>query len=49
VPPTVRLAALPPGEICQYKVKLTDEKEVDSELIAWIRQAFPPGRLSLWN
>jgi hypothetical protein len=40
VKPTARLAALPPGEICQYKVKLTDVKEVDKELVAWIRQAY---------
>lgn len=40
VTPTARLAALPPGEICQYKVKLTDVKEVDRELVAWIRQAY---------
>ena len=40
VKPTARLAAVPPGGICQYKVKLTDVKEVDKELIAWIRQAY---------
>jgi hypothetical protein len=26
--------------MCQYKVKLTDAKEVDKELIDWIRQAY---------
>jgi predicted transport protein len=37
---TERLVAVPPGGICQYKVKLEDVKEVDKELIAWIRQAY---------
>lgn len=40
VPATDRLLALPPGGMCQYKVKLTDAAQVDSELIAWIRHAF---------
>jgi hypothetical protein len=26
--------------MCQYKVRLTDPKEVDAELIGWIRRAF---------
>jgi hypothetical protein len=37
---TSRLEALPPGGMCQYKVKLTGAGEVDKELIAWIRQAY---------
>lgn len=37
---TARLIALPPGGMCQYKVDVTDVKEVDKELIAWIRQAY---------
>ena len=37
---TDRLNELPAGQMCQYKVKLTDAKEVDRELIDWIRQAF---------
>jgi Domain of unknown function (DUF5655) len=40
VRPTARLVAVPPGGICQYKVKLTDVKEVDNELIGWIRLAY---------
>lgn len=40
VEPTDRLAAQPPGGMCNYKVKLTDASEVDEELIAWIRQAY---------
>lgn len=40
VPGTDRLLEQPPGGMCQYKVKLTSEKEVDAELIAWVRQAY---------
>jgi hypothetical protein len=35
-----RLVTLPPGGMCQYKVNLTDPKEVDAELMAWIREAY---------
>jgi Domain of unknown function (DUF5655)/Domain of unknown function (DUF4287) len=37
---TARLAEMPPGGICQYKVNVTDVKEVDWELIGWIRLAY---------
>jgi hypothetical protein len=37
---TDRLLELPPGQMCGYKVKLTDVKEVDAELIAWVKAAF---------
>ena len=40
VPATVRLEALPPGGMCQYRVKVADATEVDAELLAWIRQAY---------
>ena len=40
VPATPRLAAMPPGGMCQYKVDVTDVKEVDKELMAWIKQAY---------
>ena len=35
-----RLLKLPPGQMCNYKVKLTDVKEVNAELIAWIKTAY---------
>ncbi len=35
-----RLLELPPGQMCNYKIKLTDAKEVDAELIAWIQAAY---------
>ena len=37
---TARLLALPPGGMCQYKVNVTDAREVDDELISWIRRAY---------
>ncbi len=37
---TDRLNELPAGQMCQYKVKVTDPKEVDKELIDWIKQAY---------
>ncbi|MEO6597846.1 MAG: DUF5655 domain-containing protein [Planctomycetota bacterium] len=37
---TERLVAMPEGGMCQYKVWLTDRKEVDKQLLAWIRKAF---------
>jgi len=37
---TDRLAALPPGQMCQYKVKITESAEVDPGLIAWIKRAY---------
>lgn len=40
VPATNRLLAEKPGGMCQYKVIVGDPKEVDKELIAWIKQAY---------
>jgi len=37
---TDRLVALPPGGMCQYRVSVTDAKEVDAALVGWIRQAY---------
>ncbi len=37
---TDRLAALPSGSMCNYKVRLADVAEVDAELIAWIKRAY---------
>lgn len=38
--PADRLIALPPGQMCNYKVKLVDPAEIDAELIGWIRAAY---------
>ncbi|NNE10193.1 MAG: DUF4287 domain-containing protein [Gemmatimonadetes bacterium] len=37
---TDRLEEQRPGQMCQYKVKLTEVKDVDAKLIAWIKQAY---------
>jgi uncharacterized protein DUF5655/uncharacterized protein DUF4287 len=37
---TARLAEMPGGSMCNYKVKVTDVAEVDAELIAWLKQAY---------
>jgi hypothetical protein len=37
---TDRLVELPPGGMCQYKVAVTDAREVDQDLIGWVKQAY---------
>ena len=37
---TARLIELPAGGMCQYKVYLAEVKEVDAELMDWIKQAY---------
>ena len=37
---TDRLQELPAGQMCNCKVKLTDAKDVNAELIAWIKKAY---------
>ena len=37
---TERLLVLPPGGMCQFKVNLTEVKDVDTELLAWIKRAY---------
>ena len=39
---TARLEALPPGKMCNYRIKLTDARDVDTELVAWIKRAYEP-------
>ena len=40
VPGTNRLKPVPPGGMCQYKVRLAGADEVDAELIGWLRTAY---------
>jgi hypothetical protein len=35
-----RLVELPPGGMCNFKVKVTDAGEVDDQLISWVKQAY---------
>ena len=37
---TERLVAMPAGGMCNFKVKLTENNEVDKELVAWIKKAY---------
>lgn len=37
---TERLQALPAGQMCNYKVRLTDVEQVDAELMGWLRVAY---------
>jgi len=36
----VRLLEQPKGSMCNYIVNLTDAKEVDAELVAWLKSAY---------
>jgi hypothetical protein len=38
--PNDRLLVMPPNGMCQYQVRLTTAKEVDAEVVAWVRRAF---------
>lgn len=40
VPATDRLQEMPAGGMCQYKVWLQNENEIDDELLSWIRTAY---------
>lgn len=40
LPEAGRLEKLPSGQMCNYRVKLTDVAEMDAEVVAWIRSAF---------
>ncbi len=37
---TTRLIEMPAGGMCQYKVNVTEVKDVDQELLDWIKQAY---------
>jgi hypothetical protein len=41
---TDRLRAVPPGGMCQYKVRLAGPREVDAALLAWLRRAYDAAR-----
>lgn len=40
LPASPRLEKLPAGQMCSYRVKITDVAQVDEELVAWVRAAF---------
>jgi hypothetical protein len=40
LPNSARLLEQPKGSMCNYIVNLTDPKDVDRELVAWIKSAY---------
>lgn len=40
LPASPRLEKLPAGQMCNFRVKLTDAMQVDAELVAWARAAY---------
>ena len=40
LPDSPRLEKLPAGQMCNFRVKLTDVQQVDAELLAWIKAAY---------
>ena len=40
LPASERLVEVPAGGMCNYKVRIGDVREVDAELIGWVRQAY---------
>lgn len=40
LPDSPRLEKLPAGQMCNYRVKLTDAAQVDAELAGWIKLAY---------
>lgn len=40
LPPSQRLEKLPAGQMCNFRVKLTDTAQVDTELVGWLKAAY---------
>ncbi len=40
LPASQRLEKLPAGQMCNFRVKLTDAAQVDAELVAWAKAAY---------
>lgn len=40
LPESPRLKALPPGQMCQFKLRLGSVAEVDAELLGWLKAAY---------
>lgn len=38
--PSPRLKALPAGGMCQFTIRITNAKEINAELLAWVREAY---------
>lgn len=40
LPLSERLKVMPAGQMCNYKIRLTDVAEVDAELVGWLKAAY---------
>jgi len=40
LPSSPRLEMLPSGQMCNFRVKLTDAAEIDAELVSWVKAAY---------
>ncbi|MDX5385548.1 MAG: DUF5655 domain-containing protein, partial [Marinobacter sp.] len=40
LPDSPRLEKLPAGQMCSYRIKLTDARQVDAELAGWVKLAY---------
>ena len=40
LPESARLEKLPPGQMCNFRVRLTSQNEIDASLVGWIKAAF---------
>jgi hypothetical protein len=40
LPSSPRLTVVPPGAMCQYKVRVSEPDDVDAQLVAWVRHAY---------
>lgn len=40
LPGSPRLEKLPAGQMCSFRVKLTDPAQVDAQLVAWVKAAY---------
>ena len=38
--PSPRLKAMPAGGMCQFTIRITNAKEINAELLAWVREAY---------
>jgi hypothetical protein len=39
-----RLKAVPPGQMCEFKLRISSPSEVDAELLGWLRAACDAAR-----
>jgi hypothetical protein len=40
LPPAARLKTMPPGGMCAYTVRIASARDIDAELVGWLRSAY---------